>query len=59
MLTGAKVPGIVIGFTADVQVSKTIDPDHVFQVLVDHTNAEDAGGAVLFAAARFAAARFR
>ena len=59
MLTGAKVPGLVIGFTADVQVSKTIDPDHVFQVLVDHSNADDQRGAVLPAAARFAAARFR
>jgi hypothetical protein len=41
LLSGAKVPGIVIGFTADVQVSKTIDPDHVFQILVDHSNADD------------------
>ena len=41
LLTGAKVPGIVIGFTGDVQVSKTIDPDHVFQVLVNHSNADD------------------
>jgi len=42
MVTGAQIPGLVIGFTADVQVSKFIDADHVFQVLVDHTNAEDA-----------------
>jgi len=41
LLTGAKIPGLVIGFTADVQVSKTIDPDHVFQVLVNHSNAEE------------------
>jgi len=41
LLNGSKVPGIVIGFTGEVQVSKTIDPDHVFQVLVDHTTAAD------------------
>jgi hypothetical protein len=41
LLTGKKMPGLVIGFTADVQVSKTIDPDHVFQVLVNHSNEED------------------
>jgi hypothetical protein len=41
MQTGSKVPGIVIGFTDQVQVSKTIDPDHVFQVLVNHSTADD------------------
>jgi len=41
LLSGATIPGIVIGFSADVQVSKTIDPDHVFQILVDHSNADD------------------
>ena len=39
MLTGAKIPGLVIGFTDDVQVSKTIDAWHVLQVLVDHSTA--------------------
>lgn len=41
LLTGAKIPGLVIGFTADVQVSKTVDPDHVFQVLVNHSDGEE------------------
>src|SRR5262249_36018817 len=41
LLTGAKIPGLVIGFTADVQVSKTIDPDHVFQVLVNHSDGDE------------------
>ena len=31
----------VIGFTAEVQVSKTIDADHVFQVLVNHSTPDD------------------
>jgi len=33
-LSGAKTPALVIGFTADVQVSATIDAAHVFEVLV-------------------------
>jgi len=41
MLTGPPVPGIVIGFTDQVQVNKAIDADHVFQVLVNHTTADD------------------
>jgi DNA-binding beta-propeller fold protein YncE len=34
-LTGQEQLGIVIGFTADVQVSRTIDAEHVFHVLVE------------------------
>jgi hypothetical protein len=41
MLTGAKIPGLVIGFTDDVQVSKTIDAEHVLQVLVDHSTPDE------------------
>ena len=41
MLTGAKIPGLVIGFTDEVQVSKTIDAEHVLQVLVDHSTADE------------------
>ena len=41
MLTGAKIPGLVIGFTDEVQVSKTIDAEHVFQVLVNHSTADE------------------
>ena len=41
MLTGAKIPGLVIGFTDEVQVSKTIDAEHVLQVLVNHTTADE------------------
>jgi hypothetical protein len=33
-LTGAKTPALIIGFTAAVQVSATIDAGHVFHVLV-------------------------
>ena len=33
--------GIVIGFTSDVQVTKTIDADHIFQVLVDTTTGQN------------------
>jgi hypothetical protein len=41
MLTGAKIPGLVIGFTDEVQVSKTIDTEHVLQVLVNHSTADE------------------
>jgi hypothetical protein len=41
MLTGAKTPGLVIGFTDEVQVSKTIDAEHVLQVLVNHSTADE------------------
>ena len=41
MLTGAKIPGLVIGFTDEVQVSKTIDAEHVFQVMVNHSTADE------------------
>jgi hypothetical protein len=41
MLTGAKIPGLVIGFTDDVQVSKTIDAEHVLQVLVNHSTPDE------------------
>jgi hypothetical protein len=41
MLTGAKIPGLVIGFTDEVQVSKTIDAEHVFQVLVNHSTPDE------------------
>jgi hypothetical protein len=43
--TGAKLFGLVIGFTDDVQVSATIDGAHVFQVLlpVPPTGAADLG----------------
>ena len=41
MLTGAKIPGLVIGFTDEVQVSKTIDAEHVLQVLVNHSTADE------------------
>ncbi|MEI6067223.1 MAG: hypothetical protein WCP96_07780 [Methylococcaceae bacterium] len=37
----SEVPGIVIGFT-DIVNATTVDPDHVFQILVEHTNADDA-----------------
>lgn len=40
-LTGAKTPAFVIGFTSDVQVSATIDPQHVFQVLVPSSGPND------------------
>jgi DNA-binding beta-propeller fold protein YncE len=35
------IPGIVIGFTDEVQVSKTIDGNHVFQVLVETTTGQN------------------
>jgi hypothetical protein len=41
MLTGAKIPGLVIGFTDEVQVSKTIDAEHVLQVLVNHSTLDE------------------
>jgi hypothetical protein len=41
MLTGAKIPGLVIGFTDEVQVSNTIDAEHVLQVLVNHSTADE------------------
>jgi hypothetical protein len=41
MLDGSNIPGIIVGFTGDVQVSRTIDPDHVFQVLVSHSTGDD------------------
>jgi hypothetical protein len=43
MLGGEKIKGIVIGFTNEVQVSNTIDPDHVYQVLVDTTDPGQTG----------------
>ena len=34
----SETPGIVIGFTDEVQVSELIDAEHVFQVMVEHTS---------------------
>ena len=39
-LDGSRIPGLVIGFTDLIQVSKTIDADHVFQVLVEEPNGQ-------------------
>ena len=39
-LDGSRVPGLVIGFTDLVQVSKTIDAAHIFQVLVEEPNGQ-------------------